>query len=130
MYIIEIKDNGNAVAPELKLWLKYKKSLIIAMMADNIKTDVNMYLQTKNFSLPCDTKRIILTFIYDIEDKDIEHWQIKKLNNVLFFNKLEICEGIQKAQIEHKVIEVCIIFVYVQSCIHFHRIINFYSTLS
>ena len=84
----------SVVAPKLKFWEKYKEEVTFAMTDEVISQDVNDYLKNDKFTMPLATRKIILRHLYNLDDDhNIEKWQMKKLNNVLLFNREEICDN-------------------------------------
>lgn len=57
----------------------------------DIRYDIEKFLKDQNFKIPLNTRVKILCKIYTLkEDRNIESWMMKALNNALWFNYNEI----------------------------------------
>ncbi|XP_058796479.1 uncharacterized protein LOC131669615 [Phymastichus coffea] len=90
--IPKLKNQANLVnAPALQSWLDYKESLGKCLCLPSIRQCVERFMQNPDDKLSATVKKYILHQMYGLRENDtIEEWQMKKLNNCLWFNRNEI----------------------------------------
>ena len=94
--VLEFKSCKEEItAPKLKLWFKYRSEISTAMMDICIKKEVEQYLESPEYQIPYEQRKIILNKAHSIIDGKYEEWMMTKLKNALSFNRTEICECIK-----------------------------------
>lgn len=72
----------------------------------DIQHDIKFFLKDPNFKISLNTRVRILCEIYSLkEDKNIEPWMMKTLNNALWFNYNEIADEVNVLIFKNSVIE-------------------------